>query len=308
MRSCPIIRLASLPSLAATMAEGDYTIHAMLARMREDFRAAGVADPAFSARALLAGVLDITPTQLISDGTRGLSAGQVSRLEESVRRHSAGEPVYRIIGRREFYGLSLSLSPETLEPRPDTEVLVDAVVPHLQQIVARNGKARVLDLGTGTGAICLALLSECPSAVGVASDISVDALATARKNADMNGLGARFQAVESDWFASIDGRFDVIVSNPPYIRSAEIEELDVSVRLHDPLRALDGGPDGLEPYRVIAAEAGRHLEAGGIVGVEFGWDQLADVRAIFEACGFVVLEAIKDLAGHDRALLFARTA
>jgi release factor glutamine methyltransferase len=249
--------------------------------------------------------MGVSPAQLISRGNQPISADTAARLDEAIRRHLAGEPVHRIAGKREFYGLSLALSQETLEPRPDTEALVDAVLPHLAEIANRKGHAHVLDLGTGTGAICLALLSECAGATGIGSDVSADALATAARNAAANGLAGRFQAVESNWFAAIDGLFDLIVSNPPYIRSDEIADLDVAVRLYDPLRALDGGPDGLDPYRTIAAQAHRHLEAGGIVAVEFGWNQMQDVKAIFEAAGFTVLREVKDLAGHDRVLVLA---
>src|SRR5690606_12131695 len=152
-------------------------------------------------------------------------------------RRAAGEPVHRILGFREFYGLKLFLSPATLEPRPDTETLVDAVLPFLRRMAAREGACRVLDLGTGTGALALALLAEVPQATAVGADISVDALATAERNALENGLSSRFQAIRSDWFEKISGTFHAIVANPPYIPSYELETLQSEVRDHDPAMA-----------------------------------------------------------------------
>ncbi|MGU4174294.1 HemK/PrmC family methyltransferase, partial [Pseudomonas aeruginosa] len=161
-------------------------------------------------------------------------------------------------------------------------------------------------MGTGTGAICLALLKECPEATGIGSDISADALETAARNAARNDLGARFEAIRSDWFEKISGRFDIIVSNPPYIRTDIVATLGQEVRIHDPMAALDGGQDGLAPYRLIAADAGRFLVENGIVGVEIGFDQRLDVSAIFASHGFSLLDAVKDYGGNDRVLTFRR--
>ncbi|MCD2175741.1 peptide chain release factor N(5)-glutamine methyltransferase [Rhizobium sp. C4] len=277
----------------------------VMAEVRGLFRAADLDDPALEARLLVSGLLDLEPAGLISRGRSPISSEDVERIRAAAARRVAGEPVYRILGWREFYGLRLGLSSGTLEPRPDTEVLVDAVLPILRQFVGEGRKPHILDLGTGTGAICLALLHECPDASGFGTDISADALATAKANAEANGLGGRFVALESDWFSQVRGRFDVIVSNPPYIPSADIACLDREVRDHDPLAALDGGSDGLDPYRIIANQAAQHLCEDGFVGVEFGWDQLAAVRSIFEATGFVAQHAMRDYGGRDRALIFA---
>jgi release factor glutamine methyltransferase len=223
-----------------------------------------------------------------------------------VARRAAGEPVHRILGFREFYGLKLFLSPETLEPRPDTETLVDAVLPFLRQTAAREGACRVLDLGTGTGAIALALLAEVPQATAVGVDISADALSTASRNARENGLSGRFQAVHSDWFENISGTFHAIVANPPYIPANELQTLQSEVRNFDPARALDGGADGLDAYRTIAGQAKAYLDATGRLAVEIGHTQKEDVSRLFEAAGFQVVEARKDLAGHERVLVFQR--
>ena len=214
--------------------------------------------------------------------------------------------MHRILGHREFHGLDLLLSKETLEPRPDTEVLVDTLLPALKEAVSRKGSARILDLGTGTGAICLVLLKECAQASGIGSDISADALETAAKNAARNGLDSRFETIRSNWFEKISGRFDIIVSNPPYIRTDIVATLDPEVRNHDPMAALDGGQDGLAPYRLIAADAGRFLVENGTVGVEIGFDQRLDVSAIFASHGFSLLDAVKDYGGNDRVLTFRR--
>lgn len=276
----------------------------MMVEVRGLFRQADLDDPALEARILISGLLDLEAAALISRGRSLLCADDVARIRAAAVRRLEGEPVYRILGWREFCGLKLTLSKDTLEPRPDTEVLVEAMLPVLQGLIERGRKPRILDLGTGTGAICLALLKDCPQATGTGTDISEDALATARANADMNGLGRRFETLRSDWFAAVDGRFDVIVSNPPYIPSADIPGLDREVREHDPLAALDGGADGLDPYRVIANQAAGHLAECGFVAVEFGWDQLEAVRSIFTGNGFTALRAIRDYGGRDRAMIF----
>lgn len=288
------------------MPEPDLNLDQVMAEVRGLFRQADLDDPALEARILVSGLLDLEPAAVISRGRSPVSAEDVARIRAAAERRLAGVPVYRILGWREFYGLKLRLSKGTLEPRPDTEVLVDATLPLLHEIIGCGRKPRLLDMGTGTGAICLALLHECLEASGVGTDISEDALATAKANADLNGLGSRFEALQSDWFSQVRGRFDVIVSNPPYIPSADIAGLDREVREHDPLAALDGGVDGLDPYRIIANQADQYLAEDGFVGVEFGWDQMAAVQAIFEEAGFVVRQAIRDYGGRDRALIFAR--
>ncbi len=286
----------------------DLNLEGLIAEVRGLFREADLDDPALEARILVSGLLDMEPAAVISRGPSLVPADDVARIRAAAGRRVLGEPVYRILGWREFYGLKLLLSKGTLEPRPDTEVLVDAMLPILKGLVGQGRKPRVLDLGTGTGAICLALLRECPEASGVGTDVSDDALATARANADLNDIGTRFETLQSDWFSQVRGRFDVIVSNPPYIPSADIAGLDREVREHDPVAALDGGIDGLDPYRIIANQAMQHLADDGFIGVEFGWDQLLAVQAIFEAVGFVVRDAVRDYGGRDRALIFARNA
>lgn len=229
-----------------------------------------------------------------------ISNDKIEILEAVLARRIAGEPVHRIMGFRYFYGLKLNLAPETLEPRPDSEVLIDLAL----ELLGTNLPKTILDLGTGTGALALALLSVFPQATVIATDISAGALDIATKNASSNGLLSRFSGLQSDWFQKITGKFDLIVSNPPYIRSSVIPDLDIEVRNHDPLLALDGGPDGLTPYRIIASEAKNHLKINGLVLVEIGFDQAVDVANLFKSSGFTKVKLQQDFGGRDRILAF----
>ncbi|MDQ0420489.1 release factor glutamine methyltransferase [Peteryoungia aggregata LMG 23059] len=277
----------------------------LIAEARRRFEAAGLADPATDARVLICGLLELSPTALLLDGDKTVAADLAARVEEAIVRRLAREPVYRILGRRDFYGLDLALSEGTLEPRPDTEILVDVMLPHLRTMISAGLMPKIVDLGTGTGAIALALLQECPQAKAMGIDISEDALKTAEANAERNGLASRFTTRAGPWFESTSERFDIIISNPPYIRSDVVVGLEPEVTKFDPMAALDGGPDGLEAYRAIAAEALEHLEDHGLVGLEIGFDQRDDVTQIFEAAGFSLVEQRRDYGGNDRVLVFA---
>ena len=273
---------------------------------RSRLAAAGVATPDIDARLIVEHFSGTTRSDAISSPERELGEAVVAAIDAALERRVHGEPVHRILGFREFYGLKLMLSPETLEPRPDTETLVDLVLPIVREVAEREGVCRILDLGTGTGAIPLALLDQVPQAVAVGVDISGDALATARLNAEALGLAARFTALQSDWFTKISGRLHFIVSNPPYLRCPDFGALRPEVKRFDPLLALDGGEDGLDAYRTIAAGAAAYLEAGGRVALEIGFDQKADVSGIFGAAGYQLTADAYDLAGNDRALVFGR--
>lgn len=277
----------------------------MLAEARRRFTEAGIVDAATNARLLVAGLLKQSSTELLTRSAEKLSPEQIEVIFKAMERRLDHEPVHRILGEREFYGLPLCLSAETLEPRPDTEILVDTVLPYLQDLAKIHDHLHILDIGTGTGAICLALLSECSDASGVGSDISADALGTARSNAERNGLQDRFQAIQSRWFDNIHGSFHAIVSNPPYIASKVIHDLAPEVTKFDPVAALDGGPDGLDAYKAIAKDAARFMRPDGVLGLEIGYDQRNDVTAIFEAKGFRCLKSVKDYGQNDRALVFA---
>ncbi|MCJ8520315.1 release factor glutamine methyltransferase [Pseudorhizobium tarimense] len=281
---------------------------AAVADARARFAAAGLADAPMEARVLIGGLLGLSSMEVFAGEDLVLTDEQMGTIEDAVVRRLKREPVHRILGEREFHGMVLKLSKETLEPRPDTETLVDRVLPRLRQIVAAQGAARVLDLGTGTGAIILALLKECAGAIGFATDISDGALETARANAVRLGLSDRLETVRSNWFEAISGRFDIIVSNPPYIQSSVVAELEPEVRDFDPPRALDGGADGLDAYRAIAAGALKRLASGGVLGVEIGYDQKDSVTDVFAQAGFQVVEAACDYGGNDRVLLFSKAA
>jgi release factor glutamine methyltransferase len=254
---------------------------------------AGIADFTFEARILI--------EDLAGPGDPIGEAAAI-RLNEALARRLAGEPLWRVLGAREFWGLSFTLSPGTLEPRPDSESLIEAALIHLAP--RRHETLRMLDLGTGTGCLLIAALREFPRASGVGIDLSPDAVATATDNAARNGVAERATFRQGDWTAGIDESFDLILSNPPYIGSGEIAGLDQSVREHDPLLALDGGPDGLDAYRALAAALPRHLAPGGRAILEIGAGQEEEVIALMRQAGLRHLDSRRDLGGHIRALVF----
>lgn len=278
------------------------TFNEMLGHLRNAFAVAGVEDPMAEARILVGGLLGLERADLIVRGEEHLSLDDEARILDASWHRKRGMPVYRILGRRGFHGLEFKLSKDTLEPRPDTEVLVDLVLDVVKD--RREASLEILDLGIGTGAICLALLANLPKARGTGTDLAQGALDTAAENAALNGLSERFTTVRSDWFQNLSGHYDVIVSNPPYIRSDVVPTLDREVRDFDPLLALDGGADGLVAYRAIASGAATFLKPAGIVAVESGFDQKNAIRQIFEKAGFEEIAAVKDLAGNDRAQAF----
>lgn len=271
---------------------------------RQKFQEAGLPDAAIEARVLIGGLLGLSTTELIVGEDRAVGEGDAERVHAAIQRRLGHEPVFRILGHRSFHGLDLKVSPATLDPRPDTEVLVDRVLAHLETIVTANGAARVLDLGTGTGAIGLALTKTCPQLMAVLTDISEEALSIAEENAYINNIGDQVTFLKSDWYDQVSGTFDIIVSNPPYIVREVIASLDPEVRNFDPMAALDGGVDGLDAYRAIAAGAPDHLKEGGLVALEIGYDQRDSVSMLFEARGFRRIEACRDYAGNDRVLIF----
>lgn len=259
------------------------TIRAAVLEASDRLRDAGVPDFDLDARHLVAAALDLpSPGGLMARGDDPLPDAARARLAGYLdRRAAAREPVSRILGRRGFWTLDLTLGPETLDPRPDTETLVSAVLDRLPDGAA---PLRVLDLGTGTGAILLALLSELPAASGLGLDIAPGAIAVARQNALRHGLADRAMMRAGDWRDGLpdlgDATFDVVVSNPPYVRTDEMAALAPEVRRHDPPTALLAGADGLDAYRAVVPLAARLLRPGGVLALEIGPDQAAAVLAL----------------------------
>jgi release factor glutamine methyltransferase len=279
------------------------TVEIARRRLTACFTSAAIDTPELDARLLVGAVLGLDLGGIITAANRLLTPDQSIRLEEFARRRVAGEPVARILGIKEFWGLPLELSADTLVPRPDTETLVELALELLRANAAPNRSWRIADLGTGSGAILLALLRELPDASGVGTDISVAALQTAEANAIRLGLADRATFIACDYAAGLDGPFDLIVSNPPYIRSADIARLAVEVRDHDPHRALDGGADGLDAYRALVPPAARLLAAGGALVVEAGQGQSGQIEGLMTAAGLKPESAPKaDLAGIPRAV------
>lgn len=263
-------------------------------------KAAGSDTPVLDARLLLQAAAGISREELILGPDRPLTTEQLAAYESHITRRERSEPVSRILGEREFYGRSFKVTPDTLDPRPDTETLIEAA------LAIMPPRARLLDLGTGTGAIAVTLLAERPEATGVATDLSPAALAVASENATTHGVATRLTLLQGSWFEPVTGSFDIILSNPPYIPSGDIAGLSPDVRNFDPGLALSGGDDGLDPYRAIASAAAAHLAGGGHVLVEIGAGQADDVSAIFAAQGFGPAGRHRDLGGHERALAFSR--
>ena len=258
------------------------TFGSLLGEAASKLLQAGFAEPRRAARRLVASSLDLTPAELLGHSEQALDEQQTGRVRLALQRMAEREPLSRILGRREFWGLEFALSADTLDPRPETETVVEAV---LRCVLNRDAPLRFLDLGTGTGCILLALLSEFPAAIGFGVDVARGAVMTALGNAAALGLGERAHFLVSDWGTAISGRFDVIASNPPYIGGAALADLPPEVALYDPCLALDGGADGLDAYRALAPEILRVLRPGGLFAVEIGVGQASEVAALFAAAG-----------------------
>jgi release factor glutamine methyltransferase len=288
--------------LAFLADEGALTISHAVRRLTACFKAGNFWGPSQDARALVSEATGLDFSSLVLRGDEVLRPDQRLALLDYATRRLRFEPVGRIIGRTYFRGLELDVSPATLEPREDTGVLVDAGLAFLALTEVRHPV--VADLGTGTGAILVSVLAAVPDAYCVAVDISVDALATARRNAQRLRVADRFLPLIADYGAAFGaGRFDLILSNPPYIASDVIAALDPDVRDYDPRLALDGGADGLDAYRALAPQAFAALKPGGCLMVEIGYDQGDTAAAVIEAAGFADLELRRDGADRDRVII-----
>lgn len=274
--------------------------------LTELFRAADIDSPELDARVLIGHALGLGHAGLMSSAAQQLSDLSATQIERFVTRRLAGEPVSRITGQKEFWGLALTVTPAVLVPRPDTETVVELALALIDRDGPRTRALRIADIATGSGAILLALLSELPNARGTGTDIDVDALAVARANAERLGFGERADFLACDFATGLDGPFDLVVSNPPYVASADIDMLAPEVRDHDPRLALDGGADGLSAYRLIAADAARLIGAPGHLVVEIGQGQADDVAALLREGGLAVGEMRHDLAGVARAIAAGR--
>ncbi|EDQ33121.1 protein-(glutamine-N5) methyltransferase, release factor-specific [Hoeflea phototrophica DFL-43] len=281
------------------------TVREALILTRTAFRESELETADLDARLLISRLADLASHQLATNGDLPLTDAVRGKIERAAGERLAGKPVHRILGTRDFYGLSLKLSGATLEPRPDTETLIDAVLPFVHDRVVQTGCCEIVDLGIGAGGIGLALVAECTQARCLGIDVSLEAVTTALTNARELGLSARYSAVTGDWFRGVEQHFDLIVSNPPYIPTADIASLSREVVAHDPLLALDGGKDGLDAYRQIAAQCRTRLKSGGQVALEIGVGQRKSVTELFVAQRFELSQVVADLGGVDRVLVFA---
>jgi release factor glutamine methyltransferase len=265
--------------------------------------AAGVASPRRDARLLLAAAMAVAETALLTDPERLVTAQAAARFDGFVERRAARMPVARILGEREFWSLDFAIGPGVLDPRPDSETLVEGALAHVDSAPAgRRGAWRVLDLGTGSGCLMLALLSELPNATGLGLERDPDAAALARANAARHGLDGRAEIRAQTWSRLADGRFDLIVANPPYVPTAEIDGLAPEVAAYDPRGALDGGRDGLDAYRELAPRLAGWLAPGGQAFLEVGRGLGGDVQALLRAVGLRVPAGVCDLAGTLRCV------
>lgn len=294
-------RGAASADIAARAGSASLTVEAARRSWAAKFRDRGIESPDLDARVLIGHALGLDHAALTAAASRPLAADEQDAIAALARRRLAHEPVARIVGFKEFWSLRFHVAPATLVPRPETETVVEAALAAIDQRGARSRPLRVADLGTGSGTILLALISELPQAFGVGTDVSPAALAVARGNATRLGL-QRSNFVACHMTAALRGPFDLIVSNPPYIASGDIGGLAPEVRDFDPGAALDGGPDGLDFYRMIAATAPALLAPGAVLIVELGAGQADAVAALFAAAGLAPAPPRADLSGVPRAL------
>jgi len=265
--------------------------------------AAGIDGARLDARLLLAEALGKDGTWLFNHANDELDAGAEAAFTVLLEKRLERQPVSLILGRREFWSLDFTVTRDTLAPRPDSETLIEAI---LDELPDRRAPLSVLDLGTGTGCLLLALLSELPNARGVGVDLNPDTLAVAQGNAERLGFGGRTRFIRSNWWDAVEGCFDVILSNPPYIPSGDIPDLDPEVARFEPLGALDGGADGLDAYRLLAAGVEDFLAEAGVIAFEVGAGQAPDVAVLLERAGFPLRAIRRDLAGIERCVVSGR--
>jgi len=281
------------------------TVREALRQATAALTSAGIEAPGNDARRLVSATLGLSAAQVLTRPERPLSPEEVESFGHLIARRVAREPVSRILGERDFYGRTFAISPATLDPRPDSETLIDATLKLVGLEGGGSHPLRILDVGTGSGALLLTLLAELPGAFGVGSDVSVAALQTARGNAVRHGLARRAGWLAGDMLEAVRGPFDLLISNPPYIPSGEIAQVEPEVREHDPRLALDGGLDGVSFFRRLSAQAEKVVPDGWIV-LETGYNQADAVATLLAAQGLRKISVHRDVAGRRRCVA-ART-
>ena len=276
---------------------------AALGTATAELHAAGIDAPRRDARLLMQHALGISPEALLADDHLPLGEGEARRLMALVRRRVKREPIAYVTGGREFWSLAFAVDRSALVPRPESETLVEAVLAQAPRLPARP---RLLDLGTGTGCLLVALLKELPGAGGLGIDISAAAVSLARANARRHGLGERASFAAADWGAPLAARFDVVVSNPPYVAAPALASLAPEIARHEPRTALAGGTDGYECYRRLAPQIARLLAPTGLAAIELGAGMADKVESLFTAAGLVEIGRRSDLSGIERCAMFAR--
>ncbi|MCK4939927.1 MAG: peptide chain release factor N(5)-glutamine methyltransferase [Rhodospirillaceae bacterium] len=286
---------------------GPITINQALIDATAKLEAAGIENPRMEARMLAGFAIAGGPEKVLAEREREMTAAEMDTFSRGLNRRCKFEPMAYIIGRREFYSLEFIVTPATLIPRPDSETVIDAVIKHIRDD-KNPEEIKILDMGTGSGCLLLTLLSEIDTASGVGIDVSNDALEIAARNASALGFAARANFLnvdwqETGWIKKLDGKFDLIISNPPYITDEELENLDITVRDFEPRLALGGGNDGLDSYRILADALNELLNDGGMVAFEVGHKQARAVADLLSHNGLQVVEIREDLSGTERAVL-----
>ena len=295
------------------------TIDQALVSLKQTLKDAGIDNPALDARILVREAMGLSDTDMITAGRSEPTPSALEKLTEWGAQRAAGRPVSKILGYKEFYGRRFSVTDDTLDPRPDTETLIEVALKSLKtplplgegnkassrsggSVVGEGQNITILDLGTGTGCILITLLCELPHASGIAADVSNAALAIAKQNAKTHGVDSRAAFIQSDWFENITGTFDLIVSNPPYIPNPDIATLAKEVRNHDPILALDGGNDGLDCYKKIISNLKTHLKPGGKAVFEIGINQGENVSRLVDDSNLCMVGITPDIAGTPRVV------
>ncbi|MBU6140498.1 MAG: peptide chain release factor N(5)-glutamine methyltransferase [Proteobacteria bacterium] len=283
--------------------ESSKAISKALAQAKQILNSKGVSNAGLDSLILLAHALSFSKEQIIFNPERQLTEGEERKFFDLINRRAAREPVSHLIGKREFFGEDFLVSRDVLDPRPDSEILIESV---LKKFPDREKKLKILELGVGSGCLIITLLKTYRDAVGTAVDISETALVVAQKNSEKHQTNSRLKILKSDLFSALnhEEKFDLIISNPPYIPAADIEELEPEVRIHEPRTALDGGKDGLDFYRRIAAEAKNFLAESGAIFLEIGFGQSKSVTEIFAQNDFQLTSSALDLSGVIRVLEF----